>query len=109
MRLRLIRQETNFDFFGSLSRMAGYLSMVLMVLSVGLFLVKGLNYGIDFRGGTMITAATPEEPDVGEIRSTLDGLGLGDFLVSRIYDPAAEITDSVPNQVSIRIEQAADD
>jgi len=109
MRLRLIPRETNINFFGVASRAAIVFSAAMILLSIGLFLFKGLNYGIDFRGGTMITAATPEEPDVAEIRDTLGALGLGDFTVSRIYDPAAEVTDSVPNQVSIRIEQAADD
>ena len=36
--------------------------LVLIVLSVRLYMVQNHNYGIDFRGGTMITAATPKSP-----------------------------------------------
>ncbi|MEM8872562.1 MAG: protein translocase subunit SecF [Pseudomonadota bacterium] len=107
-RLRLVRQETKFDFFQA-SRFWLGLSAALMVLSIGVFLVKGLNYGIDFRGGTMITAATEAPVDVGLYRDTLSTLEVGDFAVTEIFDPAAEITGSVPNQVTIRIEQQGDD
>ena len=108
IRLRLVRQETKFDFFAA-SKMWLGISALLMVLSLGLFFVKGLNYGIDFRGGTMITAATTDAPDVGLYRDTLDALDIGDFSVTEIFDPAAEITGSVPNQVTVRIEQQGDD
>ncbi|MSU88962.1 protein translocase subunit SecF [Rhodobacteraceae bacterium 2CG4] len=108
MRLKLVPEQTNFDFFRH-SRLTLGLSGLLIVVSLVLFAVQGLNFGIDFRGGTMITAATETEPDVGDYRRTLGALDLGDFTVSRIYDPAAEITGSVPNQVAIRIEQTDDD
>ena len=108
MRLKLVRDDTKFDFIGK-SRIGILLSMVLVVLSFGLYFTRGLNYGIDFRGGTMITAATVDTPDVGAIRSSLDGLSLGDFSVTQIFDPAQELTGSTPNQVTIRIEQEVDD
>ena len=107
MRLRLVPDDTRFDFF-RFTRITLGVSILLMVLSLGLLAVKGLNFGIDFRGGTMITAATEAEPDVGAIRATLEGAVPGQVTVSRIYDPAGGITDAVPNQVSIRIEQAAE-
>jgi len=107
-RLKLVKAETKFDFF-STSKITLGLSVLLVILSIGLFLVKGLNYGIDFRGGTMITAATAEEPDVGGIRAAMEGLGLGDTSVTRIFDPAGELSGATPNQVSIRIEQSDGD
>ncbi|MHA3914761.1 protein translocase subunit SecF [Halovulum sp. GXIMD14793] len=103
MRLKLVKSETHFDFIGR-AKPFMILSAVLIVASIGLFFAKGLNYGIDFLGGSMITAATPEEPDMVAIRATLAEIQNEDFSVSRIYDPAAELTDSTPNQFSIRIQ-----
>ncbi len=108
MRLKIVPEQTNLDFFKFQNLTLG-LSALLILASVVMFAVQGLNFGIDFRGGTMLTAATEKEPDVGLYRETLSELDLGDFTVSRIYDPAAEITGSVPNQVSIRIEAKTDD
>jgi preprotein translocase subunit SecF len=53
MRLRLVKQDTKFDFF-SRSKMWIGLSVVLMVVGFASFLYQGLNYGIDFKGGTTI-------------------------------------------------------
>jgi len=108
MRLRLAPEETRFDFL-SLGRPALIGSGAMMVVSLLLFLILGLNFGIDFRGGTMITAATEAEVPVATYRDTLQGLPIGDFTVSRIYDPAAELTGAAQNQVTIRIEQQGDD
>ncbi|MGF1552028.1 MAG: protein translocase subunit SecD [Paracoccaceae bacterium] len=53
------------------------------VLSLVLLLAMGLNLGIDFRGGTLIEARTPAAADLGEIRSAVGDLGLGDVAVQR--------------------------
>ena len=53
MRLRLVPQETNWDFF-RYARITFGASVVAMVLSVALWLTMGLNFGIDFQGGTSI-------------------------------------------------------
>ncbi len=108
MRLRLVRQGTKINFMG-MARPGVALSGLSIVASFVAFFMMGLNFGIDFRGGTMITAATEEPADVGTYRETLGGLGIGDFAVTEIFDPAAEFTGSVPNQVTIRIEQEGDD
>ncbi|MGB1828710.1 MAG: hypothetical protein ACPHI0_02670, partial [Paracoccaceae bacterium] len=49
MRLKLVRSETNFDFFSKLRLWVG-LSLVLLILSLGSVLTQGLNFGIDFLG-----------------------------------------------------------
>jgi len=107
MRLKLVPTETNFDFFKR-----GYLtiglSAVLAVLSVVAFLTMGLNYGIDFKGGSVIRTATPAPVDVSVYRDVLSGLELGDFTVTEIVDPGAELTDTARNAVMVRIEQQSD-
>jgi preprotein translocase subunit SecF len=59
MRLRLVPDETNFDFF-KYARVTFGASVVAMVLSIGIWLTMGLNFGIDFLGGTTIRTEASE-------------------------------------------------
>jgi preprotein translocase subunit SecF len=106
-RLRLVRETTNFDFFGT-SKYTFGLSVLGVIASIILFFTMGLNYGIDFKGGTMMTVSTPEHVEVSDYRTKLGEIGY-DASVNQIFDPAAEINDSEPNQVTIRISQQGDD
>ncbi|WP_433990177.1 Protein translocase subunit SecDF (plasmid) [Pseudoseohaeicola sp. NH-UV-7] len=60
-------------------RFAGLgLSLVLSVASLVLFVTPGLNYGVDFRGGTLVEAHFSATPDVASIRTSVEALELGD-------------------------------
>ncbi|WP_109468237.1 protein translocase subunit SecF [Albibacillus kandeliae] len=104
MRLRLVPDDTKIDFFGRWKLWFG-ISLVLIVLSFISFGVRGLNYGIDFRGGTTIRTESTQEMDVGAYRDALSGLGLGDVLISEVFDPSFRADQHV---AMIRI-QAQDD
>jgi SecD/SecF fusion protein len=52
-----------------------------IILSIVAVVVKGLNFGIDFRGGTQITFTTPEPVALSEVRSQMDSIGRGDAVV----------------------------
>lgn len=54
------------------------ISITIVVGSLGGFLINGLNYGIDFRGGFLIEVRTPEPTDLGVLRAQLSELRLGD-------------------------------
>ncbi len=108
MRLKLVPTETKINFFSVTALTAG-LSAVLAVLSVVAFFMFGLNYGIDFKGGSVIRTATPAPVEVSAYRDVLSGLELGDFTVTEVVDPGAELTDTERNAVMIRIEQQSDD
>ncbi|MEL6126716.1 MAG: protein translocase subunit SecF [Pseudomonadota bacterium] len=108
MRLKLVPQETKLDFMKP-SGIALAFSGLMMVASLVLFFVLGLNYGIDFRGGSMLMVETPEPVAVGEYRDLLSGLDIGDTSVTEINDPAAELTGAAQNAAMIRIEQQDDD
>ncbi|MGH1578079.1 protein translocase subunit SecF [Planktotalea sp.] len=86
MRLRLVKQDTKFDFF-SRSKMWLGVSVILMVLSLGSFMMQGLNYGIDFRGGTTIRTESTTAIDVAAYRGAIEPLGLGDITISEVFDP----------------------
>lgn len=108
MRLKLVKSETNFNFL-SYGKASIALSSVLIVASIVAFFTMGLNFGIDFRGGTMIMAETNDVVAVGDYRNELETLDLGDFTVTEISDPAAELAGTAKHTVMIRIEQREGD
>ena len=59
-------------------------STVLILGSLGYYFVQGLNYGIDFEGGVLIEVRTPEAADLGAMRATLGGLGLGEVALQEL-------------------------
>ena len=64
------------------ARVGGFIfSTILIILSFGAFFYSGLNFGIDFKGGTLIEIETEEKVDLGEIRSNLNSLSIGDVQV----------------------------
>lgn len=100
--VRLLPAETQFRFIRM--RVIAFAVSLLMVLgSVGAFFVFGLNLGIDFRGGTTIALSTaPETADLGQIRSALSDLNLGDVQVQEFGSP----TDVLVRVAMIDIETA---
>ena len=75
--LRLVPSGTNIPFI-AWRRLAMSGSAVLVVLSLILAFVPGLNFGIDFRGGILIEVQTHGPADLGEMRSKTGSLGLGE-------------------------------
>src|SRR6056297_625992 len=86
MRLRLVPQDTNIDFF-KYARVTFGASVVAMVLSIGIWLAMGLNFGIDFLGGTTIRTEASQPVDVGAYRDALMPLNLGDISITEVFDP----------------------
>ena len=85
-RLRLAPEKTSIDFF-RLQWITLGLSAAAVVLSLVLWATVGLNYGIDFKGGTTIRTDSAIAVDVGAYREALSGLGLGDVAVTEVFDP----------------------
>lgn len=87
MRLRLVPDETHFNFFGRWKLWLG-ISAVMVVIGFTSFLVQGLNYGIDFRGGTTIRTESTQPVDIGQYRDAIATLGLGDISITEVFDPS---------------------
>src|SRR5437588_5285375 len=82
--LRLAPENTKFGFM-RFRRVSYPLSATLSIVSVLMFLFIGMNFGIDFAGGTQVDLrASSGEADVAEIRSKAESLGLGPVEVQRL-------------------------
>jgi preprotein translocase SecF subunit len=94
--LIVIRRTPKIDFMRW--HVAGLVfSIVLTVATIGLFVTKGLNYGIDFIGGTLIEVrVNPGPADLAAMRVKIDALHLG--------EPSLQTFGS-PNDVLIRLPQ----
>lgn len=94
--LRFIPSDTRIRFI-RIRMLTFILSGLLMLASVGLFFTVGLNYGIDFRGGTLIEIRNKSGPvDLVDVRAKVSNLGLGDVQIQEF---------GAPSDVLIRIEQ----
>jgi len=87
MRLRLVKQHTTFNFFKDWKIWIG-ISAVLVILSIGSTVTMGLNFGIDFKGGTTIRAESTVAVDVAAYRAAMEPLGLGDISIAEVFDPS---------------------
>ena len=86
MRLRLAPEKTNIDFF-ALQWITFGGSMFLTVISIVLWIFMGLNFGIDFKGGTTIRMESTHKVDVGAYRQALSGMALSDVVITEVFDP----------------------
>lgn len=75
---RLLPDNTNIRFM-RYAKLATYISAALCISSIILFFAVGMNFGIDFKGGTLIEIQTKQKADIASLRSKIGQLGLGDF------------------------------
>ena len=84
--LRLVPANTSIPFI-AWRKLFFAISAVMVVASIGLFAVKGLNYGIDFRGGILLDVRTSGPADLSSMRRDLSGLGLGEVALQEFGSP----------------------
>ncbi len=87
----LFNQSNEIEFF-RFSNLLSFVSLGAIAMSIILFLIFGLNYGIDFRGGTMFMVSSSEKIKVSDIRNTLSGSNLGDVSISEATDPLEKLS-----------------
>jgi preprotein translocase subunit SecF len=85
---RLIPDDTHIHFM-RYEYWAYAFSAALILLTLILVPLKGLNFGIDFRGGILIEVRMPgAAADLGAMRATLGGLGLGEVALQEFGQPS---------------------
>jgi preprotein translocase subunit SecF len=108
--LHLIPDDVNVPFL-KFRKIFYILSLVLVLSSIGIFFTKGLNFGIDFRGGILVEIKTNGPADINALRDNLGSLGLGDVSIQEFGAPGDEeaqmaalaaVTDALGEDVTIR-------
>jgi len=95
MLLKLVPQDTNVAFV-AFRKPAYILSVLMIIASFALYFTKGLNFGIDFKGGFLIEAHMEKPADLAKIRGLTGDLDLGDVSIQTFGED---------NQILIRIEE----
>jgi preprotein translocase subunit SecF len=94
--LRIVPDDTKLDFM-RFRRISFPISALLSIAAIALFFFHGLNFGIDFVGGTLMEVQTKAGPaDLSKMRATIGSLHLGDFQLQQF---------GAPNDVLIRISE----
>lgn len=104
--IKSVPDDLNIDFMGQ--RYIGYALTAFMIgISIFFMATKGLNYGIDFTGGTLIEISTQATPDLAQLREDLNNLDLGEISIQEFGSPQHLLL-RVPAQVgSAEVQTAA--
>ena len=78
--MQIFKRQTTIDFMGK-RKVAMAMSILLVVLSVVSLSTRGLNFGLDFSGGTLIELGYPEPVNLEDVRAALDNAGYTDSVV----------------------------
>ena len=104
--VRIVPDNTKFDFM-RFRRVSFPVSALLSIIAIALFFFHGLNFGIDFVGGTLMEVQSKSGPaDLSKMRSTLNGLGLGEVQLQQFGAPT-DVLIRVPQQPGGELAQQA--
>jgi len=85
--LHIVPPGTKFDFM-RFRRVSFPISALLSIVAITLYFTHGLNFGIDFRGGTLMEVRTTAGPaDLGKMREAIGTLNLGEFQLQQFGSP----------------------
>lgn len=94
--IHIVPPDTKFDFIGQ-RYVAFAITLAMIVGSFYLVFDRGLSYGIDFTGGTLIEVAVKETPDLAGLREDLNNLELGEISLQE-FGNANTLLIRVPGQ-----------
>lgn len=91
--MKFLNRKTNIDFM-SRRKIALIVSTVMIIISIASLSIQGLNFGLDFTGGTLIEVGYPSAPDTNDVREQLANAGF-DSLV-QTFGAATDIVVRIP-------------
>ena len=78
--MEFFNKKTSFRFMGQRRRWYT-ISAVMILASIALLAIRGLNFGIDFTGGVVLELSFPKSADLDQVRGALEGAGYGEAVV----------------------------
>ena len=107
--MKFLKRNTNIDFM-SKGRIALIISALMIVASIVSLATRGLNFGLDFTGGTLVEVNYPTAPQISDVREKLASAGLSDAVV-QTFGTATDILIRIPlgSETKNDAEQVADD
>jgi len=78
--MQFFKKETHFDFMAK-RKLAVVFSAILIIVSISSLVSRGLNFGLDFTGGTLLEVGYPQAVELAEIRKSLAAANYGDAIV----------------------------
>lgn len=91
------KRETQIDFMVHRVR-AALITVGFIVLAVAVLFIRGLNFGLDFTGGTLVEVGYPQAVDLAEVRQTLESAGF-DQAVVQTFGTARDVLIRLPSDV----------
>ena len=99
--MRLIKEKTSIDFLSKSPRtVALAISAVLIIVSIGSLVTRGLDFGIDFTGGVLLEVGYTEPANLEGIRGRLSDAGFQDYRVTR-FGPDTDVQVRLPPQIGV--------
>ena len=92
--MRFLSHKTHIDFMGR-RQLALIFSTVVVIAAIAILPMRGLNFGLDFTGGTLIEVEYPQAPAISEVRANLALVGLENAVV-QTFGAATDIVVRVP-------------
>jgi len=97
--MKFFKDQPNYNIMAK-KNLAALLSLGLIVLGIGMFFAKGVTYGIDFKGGTLVQVQFNEAPELGVLRTAF-----GDSISTAVS--ITSFGDDINNEVLITLPQNA--
>lgn len=91
------KRETQIDFMAHRVR-AALITVGFIVLAVAVLFFRGLDFGLDFTGGTLVEVGYPQAVDLAEVRQTLESAGF-DQAVVQTFGTARDVLIRLPSDV----------
>ena len=96
--MQILNKATSIDFLGK-RKLALFVSVIVIVISVVAIIMRGLNFGIDFTGGTLVEVGYDEAVEIRSVRDILGGAGYGDAVVQH-FGTSKDVLIRLPSATS---------
>ncbi|ACV26490.1 protein translocase subunit SecF [Kangiella koreensis] len=104
--MSFLNEDTNYDFL-KVRKFAFALSAILIIASIVSFFTKGLNYGLDFTGGTLVEVSYEQDADLQKVRQQLTEIDINGAVVQN-FGSAKVVQIRMPQQDHIENAQVSD-